>query len=134
MGGLHFWWPKMTGRLYSDAWGRIAAVILFVGFNLTFLPQFVLGFLGMPRRYHVYPPEFQMLNVLSTAGGTILGLGYLIPVFYLLWSLFKGQPAGDNQATGLGGRPRRRPRRSTSIRVVTEEAYAYDSSPEGHRG
>ncbi len=138
MGGLHFWWPKMTGRLYSDAWGRVAAVILFVGFNLTFLPQFVLGFLGMPRRYHVYPPEFQVLNVLSTAGGTILGLGYLIPVFYLLWSLFKGQPAGDNpwDATGLEWQTPSPPPTFNFDKtpVVTEEAYAYDSSPEGHRG
>jgi cytochrome c oxidase subunit 1 len=138
MGGLHFWWPKMTGRLYSDAWGRVAAVILFVGFNLTFLPQFVLGFLGMPRRYHVYPPEFQMLNVLSTAGATILGLGYLIPVFYLLWSLFRGQPAGDNPwgATGLEWQTPSPPPTFNFDRtpVVTEEAYAYDSSSEGHRG
>jgi cytochrome c oxidase subunit 1 len=138
MGGLHFWWPKMTGRLYSDAWGRVAAVILFVGFNLTFLPQFVLGFLGMPRRYHVYPPEFQMLNVLSTAGATILGLGYLIPVFYLVWSLFKGQPAGDNPwgAIGLEWQTPSPPPTFNfdQTPVVTEEAYAYDSSPEGHRG
>jgi cytochrome c oxidase subunit 1 len=128
----------MTGRLYSDAWGRTAAVILFVGFNLTFLPQFVLGFLGMPRRYHVYPPEFQMLNVLSTAGGTILGLGYLIPVFYLVWSLFKGQPAGDNPwgATGLEWQTPSPPPTFNFDRtpVVTEEAYASDSSPEGYRG
>ena len=138
MGGLHFWWPKITGRLYSDAWGRVAAVILFVGFNLTFLPQFVLGFLGMPRRYHVYPPEFQMLNVLSTAGATILGLGYLIPVFYLLWSLVKGRPSGDNPwgATGLEWQTPSPPPTFNFDRtpVVTEEAYAYDSSSEGHRG
>jgi cytochrome c oxidase subunit 1 len=138
MGGLHFWWPKMTGRLYSDAWGRVAAVILFVGFNLTFLPQFLLGFLGMPRRYHVYPPEFQMLNVLSTAGATILGLGYVIPVLYLLWSLFKGQPAGDNPwgATGLEWQTPSPPPTFNFDKtpVVTEEAYAYDSLPEGPRG
>ena len=138
MGGLHFWWPKMTGRLYSDAWGRVSAVILFVGFNLTFLPQFLLGFLGMPRRYHVYPPEFQMLNVLSTAGATILGLGYMIPVLYLLWSLFKGQPAGDNPwgATGLEWQTPSPPPTFNfdTTPVVTEEAYAYASSSEGHRG
>ena len=138
MGGLHFWWPKMTGRLYSDAWGRTAAVILFVGFNLTFLPQFVLGFLGMPRRYHVYPPEFQMLNVLSTAGGTILGLGYLIPVFYLVWSLFKGKPAGDNPwgATGLEWETPSPPPTFNFDRtpVVIDEAYAYDAPSEAHRG
>ena len=62
LGGLHFWWPKITGRMYSEWLARLAAVILFVGFNLTFFPQFVLGYLGMPRRYHVYPPEFQVLQ------------------------------------------------------------------------
>jgi cytochrome c oxidase subunit I len=137
LGGLHFWWPKMTGRMYSDAWGRLAAIILFVGFNLTFFPQFVLGFLGMPRRYHVYPPEFQMLNVLSTAGGVILGLGYLIPVVYLVWSLFKGQMAGDNPwgATGLEWQIASPPPTHNFERtpVVTEEAYAYDSPTEGPR-
>src|SRR5438445_575553 len=67
VGGLHFWWPKITGRLYPKSLSRFAAIILFVGFNLTFFPQFILGYLGMPRRYHTYPPEFQVLNVLSTA-------------------------------------------------------------------
>jgi cytochrome c oxidase subunit 1 len=137
LGALHFWWPKVTGRMYSDVWGRIAAGLLFIGFNLTFFPQFVLGFLGMPRRYHVYPPEFQMLNVFSTAGGAILGLAYLIPVLYLTWSLFKGAPAGNNPwgATGLEWQTSSPPPVHNFDRppVVTEEAYAYDSSPEGHR-
>lgn len=103
MGGLHFWWPKITGRLYSEWWARLSALILFVGFLLTFLPQFVLGYLGMPRRYHTYPPEFQVLHVLSTAGASILALGYLLPFGYLISSLFRGPPAGPNpwQATGL---------------------------------
>src|SRR5271154_665507 len=64
LGGVHFWWPKMTGRLYSEGWSKAAAIIIFVGFNLTFFPQFVLGYMGMPRRYWQYPPEFQVLNVL----------------------------------------------------------------------
>ena len=80
MAGLHFWWPKMTGKMYPALWSKVAAVVVFLGFNLTFFPQFILGFLGMPRRYHVYPPEFQVYNVLSSAGATVLGLGYLIPV------------------------------------------------------
>ena len=103
LGGIHYWWPKITGRLYHEAWAKFSALILFVGFNLTFFPQFILGYLGMPRRYHVYPPEFQVLNVLSTAGATILGLGYLIPFVYLLWSLRHGKDAGPNPwgATGL---------------------------------
>src|SRR5205809_1982299 len=83
VGGLHFWWPKITGRLYPESLSRAAAVVLFIGFNLTFFPQFILGYLGMPRRYHTYPPEFQVLNVLSTAGASILAVGYLLPMFYL---------------------------------------------------
>jgi cytochrome c oxidase subunit 1 len=101
--GLHFWWPKITGRMYPEMWGRAAAVIIFIGFNLTFFPQFVLGYLGMPRRYHSYPPDFTVLNVLSSAGATILALGYLLPLIYLTWSLFYGKRASANPwgATGL---------------------------------
>ncbi|MGH9816050.1 MAG: cytochrome c oxidase subunit I, partial [Candidatus Acidiferrales bacterium] len=76
LGGIHYWWPKMTGRLYPDAWARFAALMVFVGFNLTFFPQFILGYMGMPRRYHAYPPEFQVLNVMSSAGASILAVGY----------------------------------------------------------
>src|SRR5262249_36333878 len=103
MSGLHYWWPKMTGRLYPEWWGRLAALIIFVGFILTFLPQFVVGYLGMPRRYYQYAPEFQVLNVMSTAGASILGVGYVLPLAYLLWSLGYGKAAGPNpwQATGL---------------------------------
>jgi cytochrome c oxidase subunit 1 len=103
LGGLHFWWPKITGKMYSDWWSRIAAIILFAGFFLTFLPQFVLGYAGMPRRYHSYPAEYQVWNVMSTAGASILGVGYVLPLCYLLHSLFYGRPAGDNpwRATGL---------------------------------
>jgi len=103
MGGLHYWWPKMVGRMYSEFLSRISAILVFVGFNLTFFPQFIVGYLGMPRRYHAYPPEFQVLNVMSSAGATVLGLGYLLPVFYLLYSLKKGAVAGPNPwgASGL---------------------------------
>jgi len=103
VGGLHFWWPKITGRLYPEFLARTAAIILFVGFNLTFFPQFILGGLGMPRRYHNYPPEFQVLNVMSTAGASILALGYLLPMIYLTWSMRYGKIAGPNPwpSTGL---------------------------------
>jgi cytochrome c oxidase subunit 1 len=103
MGGLHYWWPKITGRLYPEFIGKTAAIITFIGFNLTFFPQFLLGYLGMPRRYHAYPPEFQVFHVLSTAGASILGVGYLLPLIYLLWSLKYGRSAGPNpwRATGL---------------------------------
>ncbi|TPK42204.1 cytochrome c oxidase subunit I [Mesorhizobium sp. B2-5-4] len=103
MAGLHFWWPKLTGRMYSETWGRIAATVTFLGFNLTFFPQFVLGFIGMPRRYHTYPPEFQFWHVLSSAGAVVLAFGYLMPLFYLGWSMFRGAraPANPWGATGL---------------------------------
>jgi cytochrome c oxidase subunit I len=103
MAGLHYWWPKMFGRMYSDWWSRIAALILFIGFFLTFLPQYVVGYNGMPRRYHMYAPEFQIWNVLSTAGSSILGVGYVLPLIYLGYSLFYGKPAPPNpwRATGL---------------------------------
>jgi cytochrome c oxidase subunit I len=103
MGGLHYWWPKMTGRMYPEFWSRIAALIIFFGFILTFMPQFVVGNLGMPRRYYQYAPEFQVYNVLSSAGASILAVGYALPLVYLLWSLGYGPKAGPNpwQATGL---------------------------------
>ena len=103
LGGLHFWWPKMTGRMYSEFCSRVSAIMVFVGFNITFFPQFVVGYLGMPRRYHSYPDEMQVLNVMSSAGATVLGLGYLLPVIYFLYSLKYGQVAGPNPwgASGL---------------------------------
>jgi cytochrome c oxidase subunit 1 len=103
LGGIHFWWPKMTGRLYPEWWARSAAILGFVGFNLTFFPQYLLGYLGMPRRYHSYPDEFQTLHVLSSAGASILAVAYFMPLAYLLWSLRRGVVAGANpwQAKGL---------------------------------
>jgi cytochrome c oxidase subunit 1 len=103
MAGLHYWWPKISGRIYPERLGQLAALVTFIGFNLTFFPQFVLGYLGMPRRYHSYPAEFQIYNVLSTAGASILGVGYLLPVIYLVWSLKHGKRAGKNpwKSTGL---------------------------------
>jgi len=103
LGGLHYWWPKISGRLYPENLAKFAAVVLFVGFNLTFFPQFILGYLGMPRRYHTYPPEFQVLNVMSTAGASILAVGYVLPMIYFIWSMRYGPIAGRNPwpATGL---------------------------------
>ncbi len=133
LGGIHFWWPKITGRMYPEALAKPAGLIVFVGFNLTFFPQFILGYLGMPRRYHVYPPEFQVLNVLSTAGASILGLGYLLPLLYLMWSLRYGPAAGDNpwRATGLEWETPSPPPTENFERtpIVTQEAYAYDELP-----
>ncbi|HMQ34115.1 MAG TPA: cytochrome c oxidase subunit I [Chloroflexaceae bacterium] len=129
LGGIHFWWPKMTGRMYNEVWGGISALIIFVGFNMTFFPQFVMGYLGMPRRYHVYPEEFQIYHVLSSAGATILAVGYIIPIIYLMLSLWNGKPAGDNpwDATGLEWKTSSPPptHNFEQIPVVTTEAYAY---------
>jgi cytochrome c oxidase subunit 1 len=131
MGGLHFWWPKITGRLYPDIWARIAAAIIFIGFNLTFFPQFMLGYLGMPRRYAMYPSEFQVLNVMSSAGASILGIGYVIPLIYLIWSMRYGQPAGPNPwgAKGLEWTTQSPPLTENfeEIPIVTEDAYNYAS-------
>ena len=104
LGGMHFWWPKISGRMYPESWGRLAALLVFVGFNLTFFPQFILGYMGMPRRYWDYShsPEFQILNVLSTAGATILAVGYLLPMIYFLWSMRYGKPAPDNPWNAAG--------------------------------
>ena len=102
-GALHYWWPKMTGRLYPEMWARSAAILMYVGFNLTFFPQFVLGYLGMPRRSYTYPVEWQSWNVLSSAGASILAIAYLLPLLYLGWSIFWGRKAGSNpwRASGL---------------------------------
>jgi len=127
--GLHYYWPKITGRMYSDTLGKFSAVLIFVGFNLTFFPQFVLGYLGMPRRYHAYPPEFQVFNVLSTAGATVLAVGYALPVLYFTYSIFKGEAAGNNPwgATGLEWTTQSPPlpENFPDQPVVTEEAYDY---------
>jgi cytochrome c oxidase subunit 1 len=103
LGGIHYWWPKITGKMYPEAWAKLSAALVFAGFNLTFFPQFILGYLGMPRRYAMYPPEFQVFNVLSTAGATVLGVAYLFPMVYLAWSWKYGPAAGDNpyQVKGL---------------------------------
>jgi cytochrome c oxidase subunit 1 len=136
LGGIHFWWPKITGRMYPEFWGKLSAGIIFMGFNLTFFPQFVLGYLGMPRRYHAYPPEFQMLNVLSTAGASILAIGYVLPLVYLLWSLKFGAIAGDNpfNATGLEWQTPSPPPTFNfdSTPIISQPAYAYDTmDPQG---
>ncbi len=134
LAGLHFWWPKMTGRMYPEGIAKLAALIIFAGFNLTFLPQFVLGFLGMPRRYHWYPEEWQMLHVMSSAGAFLLGIGYLLPVLYLLWSLRNGALAGPNPwgATGLEWKTDSPPitHNFEQTPIVTEEPYAYDNHHE----
>ena len=136
LGGMHFWWPKISGKMYPEGWGRLAALLVFVGFNLTFFPQFFLGYLGMPRRYWDYShsPEFQILNVLSTAGATVLAVGYLLPMIYFLWSMRYGKPAPANpwNAAGLEWMiPSPPPTFNFDLEpVVTWEAYNYDQIKE----
>jgi cytochrome c oxidase subunit 1 len=130
MGGMHFWWPKITGKTYPEALGKVSAVLIFLGFNLTFFPQFILGYLGMPRRYHSYPDEFQILNVASTFGASVLAVGYLMPAIYLTWSIFRGPQASQNPwgAKGLEWEVADSPPTTfnfESTPVVTEEAYQY---------
>src|ERR1700761_1559702 len=127
---LHYWWPKMTGRLYPELPARFAAVIIFIGFNLTFFPQFLLGYMGMPRRYPFYPEQFHFLNICSTMGAAVLGLGYLLPATYLLYSLIRGPKAPPNpwRATGLEWQTPSPPpvHNFEEIPTVTREAYDYE--------
>ncbi len=136
MAGIHFWWPKMTGKMYNEWMGRFSAFAIFMGFNLTFFPQFILGYLGMPRRYHTYPDEFQMLNVLSTAGASVMAVGYIMPLCYLTYSLVYGKDAGRNpfHATGLEWQTESPPitENFLEVPIVTQEAYAYaEMEPQG---
>ncbi len=129
LGGLHYWFPKMFGRMYSEFWSKIAAMIVFIGFNLTFFPQFILGYLGMPRRYAAYPEEFQVLNIFSSAGASILAIGLTLPAIYLTYALFKGEAAGDNPwlLPGLEWRTSSPPPTENFVKtpVVTWEAYEF---------
>jgi cytochrome c oxidase subunit 1 len=134
LAALHFWWPKVTGRMYPEGWALVTAIIIFIGFNLTFFPQFQLGYHGMPRRYHTYVEEFQILHVMSSAGASVLGFGYLVMAGYLAWSLRYGKVAGPNpwNARGLEWQTPSPPPTANfyGSPVVTREAYAYELPPE----
>jgi cytochrome c oxidase subunit I len=134
LGGIHYWWPKISGRLYPEFLAKLSALTVFLGFNLTFFPQFILGYLGMPRRYAAYPPEFQMLHVLSTAGASILGVGYVLPLIYLTWSWRYGPKAPPNpwRATGLEWLTPSPPpvENFEETPVVNYEAYDYEAMKE----
>ncbi len=129
LGGIHYWWPKMTGKMYSEFWGKISAMLVFIGFNLTFFPQFILGYQGMPRRYASYPEELQVLNIFSTAGASVLGVGLIMPVIYLGHSLLYGRAAGDNpwMLPGLEWRTSSPPPTENFEKtpIVTWEAYEF---------
>ncbi|HJL40687.1 MAG TPA: cbb3-type cytochrome c oxidase subunit I [Myxococcales bacterium LLY-WYZ-16_1] len=131
LGGLHFWWPKITGRMYPMSTARFSAGLIYVGFFLAFLPQFVLGYLGMPRRYHIYPEEFQFLHVLSTAGASILGVGYVLPVLYFIWSLRYAARAAPNpwRAAGFEWEIQSPPTQFNfeGVPVMDHEPYNYEN-------
>lgn len=136
LGGLHYWWPKITGRLYAEAPAKISALIVFLGFNLTFFPQFIVGFMGMPRRYHYYyfAPEYQPYHIMSSAGASFLALGLLIPAVYLTYSLFKGPKASANPwgAHGLEWETASPPPTTNFIEtpIVLDEVYDFDPASE----
>lgn len=136
LAGLHFWWPKITGRMYPEGVAKLAAVTIFIGFFFTFMPQFILGYLGMPRRYAYYPPEWQTLNVFSTAGATVMALGYFLTAAYLLWSLRYGPRATSNPwgAAGLEWQTASPPPSYNFSRtpIVDHEAYNYEQIPSPH--
>jgi cytochrome c oxidase subunit 1 len=129
-GALHYWWPKITGRYYPEMWARFAAILTYVGFNLTFFPQFVLGYLGMPRRIYTYPAEWQPWNLLSSAGASILAIAYTLPLLYLGWSLIWGRKASANpwRATGLEWSTPSPPPKHNFQRTpaVADGPYCYD--------
>jgi cytochrome c oxidase subunit I len=129
LGALHFWWPKISGKMYPEFLGKLAALLIFFGFNFTFFPQFILGYMGMPRRVHAYAPEFQVLNVMSTAGASILAAGYILPLIYLLASLRSTERVGNNPwgAAGLEWTTSSPPPKENfeEIPIVEHEAYDY---------
>lgn len=130
LAGLHFWWPKMFGKMYNEFWARVGSVVIFFGFNFTFFPQFIAGYMGMPRRYHVYAPEYQPFQMLSTTGAAFMGLGLLICLVTLVSSLFKKENCGRNpfSATGLEWNQADSPpdtHNFTAPVVVDVEAYDY---------
>ncbi len=136
LGGLHFWWPKLTGRIASEGLAKATAIIFFVAINLALLTQFVLGYLGMSRHTPWYPTEFSVWQVASSLGTTILVAAYILPVLYLVWSLFAGPKATANpwRAKGLEWEQASSPPLAgnfTETPLVTEEAYAYPGSSAG---
>ncbi|MDA3875278.1 MAG: cbb3-type cytochrome c oxidase subunit I [Kiritimatiellae bacterium] len=130
LSGLHFWWPKLFGKMYNPFWAKVGAVIIFFGFNFTFFPQFIAGYMGMPRRYHVYDVSYQPFQMLSTAGAFFMGTGLIICFVTLVSSLFSKKSCGRNpwKATGLewmkAGSPPH-PHNFTEPVVVDVEAYDY---------
>ena len=127
--GIYHWFPKITGRFLNERLGTLQFWLFFVGFNLTFFPQFLLGYLGSTRRSWQYNSDFQVLHVLSSAGASILGVGYLLPLVYMAWSIRYGPLAGANpwKATGLEWQTPSPPptHNFDHTPIVTTEPYNY---------
>jgi len=129
LGGLHYWWPKMTGKMYPEKLGQLCSIGVFVGFNTTFLPQFVMGSRGMPRRYWDYDPEFTIFHRISTVGAFILGISMFTVVMYLMWSLKNGKKAAQNPWGGTSlewSAPTPPTLYNFSSPPVLHEVYNYD--------
>jgi cytochrome c oxidase subunit 1 len=132
LGGLHYWWPKMTGRMYPETIAKWNAALVFIGFNLTFFPQFIVGFMGMPRRYHYYyfAPEYQPYHIMSSLGASVLALSFIVPGWYLTRSLISGEKASANPwgAHGLEWETASPPPTSNFLQtpIVLDEVYDFD--------
>ena len=101
LGGLHYWWPKMFGKLYSEGFAKLSCLLIFIGFNVTFFSQFIMGSKGMPRRYYSYLEQYQSYHIVSTLGSWVLAVGFFIMAGYLIHSLLKGKKSPANPWGGL---------------------------------
>jgi cytochrome c oxidase subunit 1 len=131
---IHYWFPKMFGRTYNEGWGMVAAAFIVMGFNATFIPQFLVGNAGMPRRYYMYPERFTSLNVASTAGSSLLAFGFLIIVVYMIYALVRGPIAGPNPWDSRGyewNTPSPPPKHNFDVTpVITVDAHSYQKPGE----
>jgi cytochrome c oxidase subunit 1 len=131
LSALHYWFPKLSGRMYSETWAKLACAAVSLGFVLTFTPQFLLGNAGMPRRYATYPAQYQWLHVLSTAGACLLALGMVTVAVYLVVAIFRGERADNpwrsKSFEWMTSSPPP-PENFTTLPVLTDP-YAYDEAP-----
>jgi cytochrome c oxidase subunit I len=134
LAAIHYWFPKMFGRMYHEGWGMVAAGLIILGFNATFIPQFLLGNAGQPRRYFMYDERYWALNVASTAGSSLLAFGFIIVVVYLVYALKNGTVAGPNPwgASGLEWRTSSPPPKHNfdATPIVDEDPYTYQRKGE----
>jgi cytochrome c oxidase subunit 1 len=131
---IHYWFPKMFGRKYHEGWAMVAASFIVLGFIATFIPQFLAGNAGMPRRYYMYPERFEALNVASTAGSSLLAFGFIIVAIYLIYAMLRGEIAGDNPWNSRGVEwmttsPPDKHNFPTPI-VITEDPHSYQEPGE----